>query len=471
MFSPQSDLTQQLEDARRNARALKQSHQATLRAVANSPTKKGKASAGRGGKGTQSAIALSVSTTTIAGPKTRIPAYRPPSGLEEGKEVEGVVCVEAIPVDKVVGAVLTNEALDIDEAAGVAGVAGVAQVAISGDASDSVVDQDVVQATPLFLTKKKNVMHCELDEPGLVAYPKNHMKKGFFERLFGCFRTPSIYSPVRISSHQARPPSSGMVPSMLTLEKEVAPLRASLNAEEGFDSVTEKSTDDQSVLSGALPYVALEGMHHEAVTVDGEGITVTKEDIYSSRLLRQQQHHAQQQRVSVATTRIPDPLPASTNHDHTASHASSPAKSIGASPIRMTKAQRLREQANLQKIEARHVAESKHYQAMPRAVRKSLAAPRCGKSLLPHLRESLHASTFDAAKRASIETAAAKVLAPEDEVSEVSERGYNPLMSMSFSDDPFYRELAKIDHSLTQDDLDKLRDVLASSDFEPHPFK
>jgi hypothetical protein len=155
----------------------------------------------------------------------------------------------------------------------------------------------------------------------------------------------------------------------------------------------------------------------------------------------------------------------------------------------MTKAQRLREQANMKKIEERHVAESAHYHALPRSVRKSVAPPEAGRrpsALMPHLRQSLKGSAFDEAKRASIETAAAKVLettpvggglpaplgvgasAEHDD----HDHNFNPLLSMSFSDDPFYRELAKIDHSLTQDDLDKLRDVLASGEFVgANPFK
>lgn len=205
---------------------------------------------------------------------------------------------------------------------------------------------------------------------------------------------------------------------------------------------------------------------------------MTKDDVYSGRLLRQQ-------RASVANvTRLPEaPMPASTT---AATTRASPTKTSH-SPVRMTKAQRLREQANMRKIEERHVAESAHYQALPRSVRKTVAPPEAGRRasvLLPQLRESLNASAsaFDEAKRASIETAAAKVL----EESETPLLGptlagnggnggndddYNPLLSMSFSDDPFYRELAKIDHSLTDDDLAKLRTVLASSEFRGAPFK
>jgi len=462
-------LQQQLDMARENARVLKESHQAVLQKVANSPTKSasGHKPAGPavrgGGKGRQSVI-ISVSKTAETANKSRIPAYRPPSGDPEAEaDAEGIV---------------SDEAADLSPRD------------VHGDHQ---VEQDVPQhnVTPLFLTKKKKVMHCELDEPGLVAYPKNHMKKGFFQRLFGCFHRPSVYSPVRLTSHRPRPPSSGVVPAMLALENEVAPLRASLHADEGFGGLLK---DQETVMGERVVSGALEGMHHEAVTIDDEprearevaaGLVVisqapvsapvpvvTKDDVYSGRLLRQQ-------RASVANvTRLPEaPMPASTTAATT--HAS-PTKTSH-SPVRMTKAQRLREQANMRKIEERHVAESAHYQALPRSVRKTVAPPEAGRRasvLLPQLRESLNASAsaFDEDKRASIETAAAKVL----EESETPLLGltlagndddYNPLLSMSFSDDPFYRELAKIDHSLTDDDLAKLRTVLASSEFRGAPFK
>ena len=467
-------LQQQLDMARENARVLKESHQAVLQKVANSPTKSasGHKPAGPavrgGGKGRQSVI-ISVSKTADTANKSRIPAYRPPSGDPEADADDAEADAEGI---------VSDEAADPSPRD------------VQGDHQ---VEQDVPRyhATPLFLTKKKKVMHCELDEPGLVAYPKNHMKKGFFQRLFGCFHRPSVYSPVRLTSHRPRPPSSGVVPAMLALENEVAPLRASLHADEGFGGLLkdQETVMEESVVSGAL-----EGMHHEAVTIDDEprearevaaGLVVisqapvsapvpvvTKDDVYSGRLLRQQ-------RASVANvTRLPEaPMPASTTAATT--HAS-PTKTSH-SPVRMTKAQRLREQANMRKIEERHVAESAHYQALPRSVRKTVAPPEAGRRasvLLPQLRESLNASAsaFDEDKRASIETAAAKVL----EESETPLLGltlagndddYNPLLSMSFSDDPFYRELAKIDHSLTDDDLAKLRTVLASSEFRGAPFK
>jgi len=468
-FNPMPSLQQQLDMARENARVLKESHQAVLQKVANSPTKSasGHKPAGPavrgGGKGRQSVI-ISVSKTADTANKSRIPAYRPPSGDPEAEaDAEGIV---------------SDEAADLSPRD------------VHGDHQ---VEQDVPQhnVTPLFLTKKKKVMHCELDEPGLVAYPKNHMKKGFFQRLFGCFHRPSVYSPVRLTSHRPRPPSSGVVPAMLALENEVAPLRASLHADEGFGGLLK---DQETVMGERVVSGALEGMQHEAVTIDGEprearevaaGLVVisqapvsapvpvvTKDDVYSGRLLRQQ-------RASVANvTRLPEaPMPASTTAATT--HAS-PTKTSH-SPVRMTKAQRLREQANMRKIEERHVAESAHYQALPRSVRKTVAPPEAGRRasvLLPQLRESLNASAsaFDEDKRASIETAAAKVL----EESETPLLGltlagndddYNPLLSMSFSDDPFYRELAKIDHSLTDDDLAKLRTVLASSEFRGAPFK
>lgn len=487
-FNPMPSLQQQLDVARENARVLKESHQAVLQKVANSPTKSasGHKPAGPavrgGGKGRQSVV-ISVSKTSDTANKSRIPAYRPPSGDPEADADDAEADAEGI---------VSDEAADLSP---------------RDFQGDHQVEQDVPRyhATPLFLTKKKKVMHCELDEPGLVAYPKNHMKKGFFQRLFGCFHRPSVYSPVRVTSHRPRPPSSGMVPAMLALENEVAPLRASLHADEGFGGLLKdkETAMGQSVLSGSL-----EGMHHDAVTIDDEprearevaaglvmvsqapvsapvpvpvqeGGNVTKADVYSGRLLRQQRAS------SVANvTRLPEaPMPASTT---AATTRASPTKTSH-SPVRMTKAQRLREQANMRKIEERHVAESAHYQALPRSVRKTVAPPEAGRRasvLLPQLRESLNASAsaFDEAKRASIETAAAKVLEESETPllgptlagnggNDGNDDDYNPLLSMSFSDDPFYRELAKIDHSLTDDDLAKLRTVLASSEFRGAPFK
>ena len=47
---------------------------------------------------------------------------------------------------------------------------------------------------------------------------------------------------------------------------------------------------------------------------------------------------------------------------------------------------------------------------------------------------------------------------------EESISGRNHMMSLSFTEDPFYKELAKIDHTLTQDDLEKLREALLVMD-------
>jgi hypothetical protein len=474
MLSQQNDLQHQLDEARANALRLKNEHKAHLHAVATSPSKAGGRRVGSGKeieamKDVDRSIAFSASAVeTSAAQKSRIPAYRPPSGTLEGHPEEIPTAADHVetlrPADQ--------------------GTACVERVSMK-----SLPTTDAM-ATPLFLTKKKKAMHCELDEPGQdIPYPKNQMKKSFFQRLFGCFHKPSIYSPPRVTSHRPRPPSSGMVPMMLSLEKEVAPLQASLNT--GADSEEERSMNENG-LSMALPYSVLEGMHHEAVTID-EGVShayleVTREDVYSSRLLRQQQQKKDQANHCM-NSKIPGAPKAPPS-----SHSQSPTKQVrgpaseGAlhqdrqSPVRMTKAQRLREQANLRKIEARHVAESKHFQAMPKAVRKSLYVPECGRrsSFLPQLRESLNASTFDEAKKVKIETAAAKVLAAPDAPealsvaeadvqtvrSAASDHDYNPLMSMSLSDDPFYRELAKIDHTLTEDDLDKLREVLASSNLQ-----
>jgi len=83
-------------------------------------------------------------------------------------------------------------------------------------------------------------------------------------------------------------------------------------------------------------------------------------------------------------------------------------------------------------------------------------------SYLPKLSKSIEVlktgeegKNFTPAKLASIEEAAVNVH------SSFSER--NNVLSLSFSDDPFFQELNKLDHTLTQEDLDKLRDVLMKS--------
>jgi hypothetical protein len=83
-------------------------------------------------------------------------------------------------------------------------------------------------------------------------------------------------------------------------------------------------------------------------------------------------------------------------------------------------------------------------------------------SYLPKLNRSIEVlktgeegKNFTPDKLASIEEAAVNVH------SSFSER--NNILSLSFSDDPFFQELNKLDHTLTQEDLDKLRDVLMKS--------
>lgn len=83
-------------------------------------------------------------------------------------------------------------------------------------------------------------------------------------------------------------------------------------------------------------------------------------------------------------------------------------------------------------------------------------------SYLPKLSRSIEVlktgeegKNFTPAKLACIEEAAVNVH------SCFSEK--NNILSMSFSDDPFFQELNKLDHTLTQEDLDKLRDVLMKS--------
>ncbi len=483
MSSHQSDLRQQLDDARANALRLKNEHKAHLHVIATSPTKQGRLGRVRAKevkevkevKGVRHSSAMVASVMTESAPKSRIPAYRPPTGADEDQpeteEIRASQTKEA-EIDELLDSQCLNDQVSQVEHVSTA----------------SMVPADVM-SSPLFLTTKKKVMHCELDEPGRdIPYPKNQMKRGFFQRLFGCFHQPSIYSPPRVTSHRPRPPSSGMVPTMLALETEVAPLRSSLIAEKESEG-----TIQEVIQQGGQTTLALAGMHHEAVTIDeGMVLATSSKDIdcvehlgdaigdigevgdvsgttrgaaYSTRLLRQQESIVTSRiprLASVARSRSQSPVKQRPGPVHSGRSAAS------TSPIRMTKAQRLREQANLKKIEERNVAESAHFEAMPRAVRRSF---------LPQLRESLNASTFDDAKRDSIATAAAKVLAAEPDTravaspASVAASDRNPmdqasLMSLSFSDDPFYRELAKIDHSLTPDDLDKLRDVLASSNLE-----
>ena len=83
-------------------------------------------------------------------------------------------------------------------------------------------------------------------------------------------------------------------------------------------------------------------------------------------------------------------------------------------------------------------------------------------SYLPKLNKSIEVlktgeegKNFTPAKLASIEEAAVNVHS--------SFSGRNNILSLSFSDDPFFQELNKLDHTLTQEDLDKLRDVLMKS--------
>ena len=458
---------------------MKNEHQAHLHVVASSPTRKTRQRAGsaQATKASHS-VAVSASMTTDSVPKSRIPAYRPPAeiGKEDGRTEEIIGVSQAATEVEDVG-------MEVDEP--LVSQCNKQESHVERVSITSMAPVDVM-STPLFLTKKKKVMHCELDEPGQdIPFPKNPLKRGLLQRMFGCFHKPSIYSPPRVTSHRKRPPSSGMVPAMLALEKEVAPLGSSL--------AVEHTTEETVQVADQVPLL-LEGMHHEALMVNEglalpvcQDVEVDREAAYSNRFLRQQQavelcripappsaqarsrtqsptKHAEVQtiRPSCAGPSHAKPLPSGGNPAHSTRTSSQ------YSPIRMTKAQRLREEANLKKIQERNVAECAHLSAMPKAVRRSF---------LPQLRESLKTSNFDDAKRDSIATAAAQVLAKQEDahstvpsvVSGTSER--NPLdqvslMSLSFSDDPFYRELAKIDHSLTPEDLDKLRDVLASSNLE-----
>jgi hypothetical protein len=128
--------------------------------------------------------------------------------------------------------------------------------------------------------------------------------------------------------------------------------------------------------------------------------------------------------------------------------AGSPMKPPRHAP-RMTKAALARNAANKKKLEERKMMESAHWQAMPTAVKKAESSLRVPRT---RLQESLNSvASFDDAKRSSIESAAMWLFSQK---------------SFDFSEDPFYRELAKIDTSLTPEDLDRLRNALMACSSE-----
>jgi len=168
------------------------------------------------------------------------------------------------------------------------------------------------------------------------------------------------------------------------------------------------------------------------------------------------------------------------------SRASSPTKSMvsttksksSASPLkapshppRMTKAALARNEATRRKIEQQKRREQAHMKAMPVEIRRQshqkkkvtsrgeeISNQSINDTLLPTLNKSLEKlqHTWDSSKIADIQSAAIQV--------HKSLSDKNHVLSMSFSEDPFYRELAKIDRSLTPEDLDLLRAALLKSE-------
>lgn len=327
--------------------------------------------------------------------------------------------------------------------------------------------------SPAFLTMKKKAMHCELDEPGYdIPFPRNTQKKNVVQRLLACFRTPSIYSPPRVTSHRPRPPSSGLVPPMLTLENEVAPLKSSLSEyiqddysdkllsrEESFESLVAEVSDagDTPEVQRNMAMTKQDEMAESvAPTNVQQSVVVSKlhnvhrGTDYTSRLLKQTN-------IGHDVRKCPSPE----NRSRTAS----PTKSAR-NPPRMTKATLARNEANRRKIKEMNMMESAHFDAMPTAIKRASVHVPDRKALVPKSRQSL--ATFDTAKQRYGDHTAVNVSLCKDRLdnaetlvvadSTVSDK--NHMMSLSFSNDPFYKELARIDRSLTQDDLEKLREAL-----------
>lgn len=433
------EIQRQLEEAVQNQRRMKEEHRKMLHKVATSPVKQKKPAP----KQEQQEV---VDVAAVFGPGEKkqttsvlnIPAYRPSYKSEEVK-----AC--------------SPEATHTS----------------STECSDTTEDAcpEKQYESPAFLTRKKKAMHCELDDPGYdIPFPKNTLKKNVFQRLLACFHKPSIYSPPRVVSHRPRPPSSGLVPPLLSLENEVAPLKSSMCGydnkemcmvtarEESFESLVAEASE-----AGDTPKIqklvakqdeiaeSIAPVHEKEESLATVHPIAQKGRDYSSRLSK----------TSVTGTEIKSAVGIK-------SKLSSPLKPPKNLP-RMTKAAIARNEANRKKIEQRILIESAHFDAMPTAIKRASMPMGDQKSFLPKLRESL--ATFDTAKQASIESAAVKVLFPRnveteerhaDAESISSDR--NHMMSLSFTEDPFYKELAKIDHTLTQDDLDKLREALLVMD-------
>lgn len=429
------EIQRQLEEAVRNQKIMKDKHREMLHKVATSPVKQKRSVPCQEEPEKVEAVVQEVVEKKEHG-ALNIPAYRPKEKVPDVTDAEH--CVEELACE------------------------------VEGTES------------PLFLTVKKKAMHCELDEPGYdIPYPKNTQKKNLFQRIMGCFHRPSIYSPPRVVSHRPRPPSSGVVPPLLTLENEVAPLKLSMCEykdfctvvvrEDSFESLVAEVSDAEDTPDVSRHVSKQDDIAESVAPVQAKNtstipVQVKKEIVPAPEQAAVPRGRSYSSRLSLEMAVKRTEETTSTGHR---SRTSSPLKAPSNQP-RMTKATLARNEANRKKIEERNLMESRHFEAMPTAIKRASMPVGDRRSFLPKLRESL--ATFDTAKQASIESAAVKVLFPENaqeedplpEESILSDR--NHMMSMSFTDDPFYKELAKIDHTLTQDDLEKLREALLVMD-------
>eukprot|EP00889_Picochlorum_renovo_P004346 jgi/Picre1/31376/NNA_006728.t1 len=315
-----------------------------------------------------------------------------------------------------------------------------------------------------------------------------------------------------------------MIPPTLTLESQVAPLRASLNMS---DATTKKKTMDVVVREDPM-YEALAPVYEvkreeeqEALTLPlvrqesfeslvAEASDAENTPVMASKIPRcprpSRQYHVIHHGRRPSEINSAPCSPEKTHHGPVSapsSRASSPTKSFvsntktrtAASPLkapshppRMTKAALARNEATRKKIEQQKRKEQAHMNAMPVEIRRqshpkkhvaqsvtnsdailSMMSPEALESkeqisnqsidaFLPKLNKSLESlqHNWDSNKIADVQSAAIQV--------HKSFSDQNHVLSMSFSEDPFYRELAKIDRSLTPQDLDLLRAALLKSE-------
>ena len=459
-------LQKELEHAKEHQRRMKEEHRQLIHSVATSPVKKKHVSDGNNGADDDKNRKNEVVTgeqQEHAAAVVHIPAYRPVDG--EAEKYAPSPDQSQDTFGREVDAAVARHVHDV--------------VMHHRGETHGVASHEVYQASPLFLTTKRKAMHCELDEPGSdIPFPKNSQKKNVFQRILSCFHTPSVYSPPRVTSPRPRPSSAGLVPPMLTLEKEVAPLKTSLCG----DSMTEledpmydsvqcavRRTEEQPVCLDILrrqeSFESLVAEVSDAEDLSPDRGTVVRQAVSvvpqphsvavskKSTIAVQDLVYTNKKIMSMSTTKEQDvdvDVVSSSCRGNTTKvgtkTAASPMKPPRHAP-RMTKAALARNAANKKKMEERKMMESAHWEAMPTAVKKAESSLR----VVPRtrLQESLNSlPSFDDAKRSSIESAAMWLFSQK---------------SFDFSEDPFYRELAKIDTSLTPDDLDRLRQALVAS--------